>query len=648
MKNLWWLSVLLLLMSANSFAQTRLFSNQPDSEKDSPEKSKKEEKSSIEDYKIISFKGDTTYVDTTLTIQKDYLFNYIRKDNFGLLPFSNVGQSYAELTKSFKKYSTLPEFGARATHFAFLEVDDIHYYNVPTPWSQLFFKTTFQQGQLLDAFITTNVSPQVNLSIAYKGLHSMGKYRHDMTSQGSFRATLSYKTKKERYQIHSHFVHQNLEAEQNGGLTDQANQQFASQSNQYSDRGVLDNKYNDGDRKLLAKRFFVHQYFNLIPGDENANNEVRLSHTLNFTDKEYYFSQTAPYEGYGISYQNNNLRDLTEFQEVSNTVSARYQNNLLGSFLFKARHVNYNYGYKRRLNLDSGVIPNRLKGDVISLGAEYEKKIGGFMLSGDAMINTVGDFDGNYIRAKASYDFDEENSVEAGLHTNSAKPNYNFLLYQSDYKNYNWRNDFKNVQKQHLYFTLKSEKIADLKVDYTRIHNYTYFGLKANTIPEILADSLVTPFQHSSDVNYVRVQAHKELNWRKFSLDNTVLYQKVLEGEEVFRVSDFVIRNSFYFKDYWFDRNLYLQTGITFNYFTGYRADAYDPVLGEFYVQDFEKMKGFSRLDFFFNARVRQTRLFFKVENFTTLLDENGHYAAPYQPYRDWNIRFGLVWDFFM
>ena len=55
-----------------------------------PEDSK-DKKAKIKDYLIISHKNDTTYVDTTLTIQKEYKFNYLRQDNFGLMPFSNLG-----------------------------------------------------------------------------------------------------------------------------------------------------------------------------------------------------------------------------------------------------------------------------------------------------------------------------------------------------------------------------------------------------------------------------------------------------------------------------------------------------------------------------------------------------------------------------
>ena len=38
-----------------------------------------EEVAKITDYLIISSENDTTYVDTTLTIKKDYKYNYLRK-----------------------------------------------------------------------------------------------------------------------------------------------------------------------------------------------------------------------------------------------------------------------------------------------------------------------------------------------------------------------------------------------------------------------------------------------------------------------------------------------------------------------------------------------------------------------------------------
>ena len=44
-------------------------------------------------YKIYYLDGRIETVDTSLTINKDYKFNFIRKDNFELIKMSNVGLS---------------------------------------------------------------------------------------------------------------------------------------------------------------------------------------------------------------------------------------------------------------------------------------------------------------------------------------------------------------------------------------------------------------------------------------------------------------------------------------------------------------------------------------------------------------------------
>ena len=74
----------------------------------------KVDKPPIELYKIISIDRDTTYVDTTLNMAKAYKFNYLRRDDFELLPFANVGQTYNSLAYSFDDMDLLPKFAAQA------------------------------------------------------------------------------------------------------------------------------------------------------------------------------------------------------------------------------------------------------------------------------------------------------------------------------------------------------------------------------------------------------------------------------------------------------------------------------------------------------------------------------------------------------
>ena len=64
----------------------------------------------IKKYLILNAIKDSTYLDTTLSIKKHYKFNYLRKDDFELLKFSNIGQTYNALTHKYDRKSFLPSF----------------------------------------------------------------------------------------------------------------------------------------------------------------------------------------------------------------------------------------------------------------------------------------------------------------------------------------------------------------------------------------------------------------------------------------------------------------------------------------------------------------------------------------------------------
>lgn len=610
------------------------------------------EKPSIFKYKIISISNDTTYVDTTLTIRKDYAYNYLRKDNFELLPFSNVGRPYTELGYNFEDLNALPHFGARAKHFNFMEVEDISYYEVPTPFTELYFKTVFEQGQTLDALFTTNLKPNLNFSIAYKGLRSLGNYQRELVSAGNLRIGLNYRTPNNRYVVRSHFAAQDLFNQENGGLTDRANQQFIEEIEEIQNRASAGVRLQDAENKMDAKRFYLNHYYNIRPGnDSTQNGQIRLNHILDFTDKEYVYTQSnSTPEFFGASFESSDLSDEVEYQNVSNAMILSYYQKYLGRIGFMARHTNLNYGYNTSIFFeDERNIPNRLKTDVISLGGTYSKAYKGFQLEGKASYNITGDYDGGYqLDSKASTKVSDSLQFSARLDLNSSAPNFNWILNQSDYENYNWYNpDFENVNTQHLEVEANSKIYGKATASITQIDNHAYFGIE-ETSEGAVTDSLVRPLQTDLQIQYLKVKLEKDFKYGHFNLANTVMYQNVLEGESVFPVPEFVTRNSLFYDNYLFDKALYLQTGFTLNYFTSFMSKAYDPILSEFAVQDFFELNGFYTADFFLNAKVREARIYFKLENFTTLLEGNSNFAAPRQPYRDFAIRFGLVWNFFL
>ena len=225
------------------------------------------------------------------------------------------------------------------------------------------------------------------------------------------------------------------------------------------------------------------------------------------------------------------------------------------------------------------------------------------------------------------------------------------MLYQSDYLNYNWDNSttFENEQVQSLSAQILSDTWGNLEVQYSSSDNYSFFRSTAD-LTEIEAGeerSFIRPFQLGDRINHLRVKYQKEFRWRKWALDNTLLYQEVDQSEAVLNVPSLVTRNTLYFSSDIFRKAMYIQTGIIFKYFTGYNMNSYNPLMAEFYVQDREELGGFPLLDFFINARVRSARIYLKAEHFKSGFSGNNYFSAPNYPYRDFVIRFGLVWNFF-
>lgn len=596
----------------------------------------------IKEYLIISNENDTTYVDTTLTIQKEYKFNYLRRDNFGLIPFSNLGQTYNSLTYDFNGEDLMPSFGARARHFNYMEVGDIYYYRVPTPLTELMYKSAFEQGQLADSFFTVNTSPQLNLSIAYKGLRSLGKYQNILTSTGNFRVTSNYQTKNKRYFMRTHIVTQDLMNQENGGLRDDNIQYFESGDPEFLDRSILEVNFQNAENMLKGKRFHLdHKYYLLNKKDTLSTNQISLGHIISFEDKSYQYEQTNAVQDYfGPAFKASGFRDRVTLENFYNQVNLNYSNDIIGDLQFNVSNTNFNYGYDRVVIINGETIINRLKGEVVSAGGKYHKKFKNFELKGALGLNVAGDFDGNYISGEAAFKLNDDISAVASINHNSKAPNYNVLLYQSNYNNYNWRNNYNNTETQQLQFKIKSQKLANISVDYSTITDYTYFKKDSN--------NAVKAYQNSGTITYLRVQLEKEIKVGHFALNNTVLYQKVNDGDGVLNVPEFTTRNTLYYFNHLFNKAMYLQTGVTLNYFTRYYMNAYDPLLAEFYVQNDKQYGAFPRLDFFINAKIRQTRIFLKAEHFNSAFTGYNYYSAPNYPYRDFTVRFGIVWNFFM
>ena len=160
----------------------------------------------VEDYKILHFDNTETTVDTTLSLKGEYTFNFLRKDYFELLPLPNMGEGFNKMGYDFQTDPLTPQMGARVKHFGYFEKEDVNYYEVPSPYTELFFKSTFKQGQNLDATLAINTSPKFNVAVSFKGFRSMGKYISSLSRSRQFRLSTQYQSYDKRYRLRLHQI----------------------------------------------------------------------------------------------------------------------------------------------------------------------------------------------------------------------------------------------------------------------------------------------------------------------------------------------------------------------------------------------------------------------------------------------------------
>ena len=603
------------------------------------------DKTYYHDYKIIDYKMDTTYVDTTLNIKKYYKFNVERKDDFELMSFHNPGQAYNSLAYTFEGTGTYPKIGARAQHFDYYEVEDINYYSVPTPTTELMWSTVLEQGHLLDALFTFNLSKRFNASLSFKSLRSLGKYRHSLTDHGAARITMSYHTKNKKYFIRGHLLSQDINNDQNGGLTEESLFYFETGDVNFKDRARMETNFTDAISVIRGNRYYFDQFYVLWDKKDSLKSipsDLKIGHQFNFERKHYEYEQDNANDMFGQAFFSS-IDDDAKYSKFYNEAYISLNSPItLGEVRFKVNNYQYNYSYKSIVITEDGVIDSKLEGNSFALGGEWHTQFKKFNLDVDASQIISGNLTGHAYSAMASFKTDSVFAVNARVFSNSRSPNFNYLLNQSDYKSYNWQNDFSNQEIHGIDFVFDSDKWIFASAHLANIDNYMYFG-------KDLITGQTAPMQASESVNYFKVKLSKEIRFGNFALDNQFIYQKVTNGEDVLRVPDFITRNTFYYANHVFKgKPLYLETGVTFSYFSKYLMNSYNPVLAEFYLQNDQEYGGYPLLDFFVNFRVKTMRVFFKLEHFNSGFSDNNYYSAPTYPYRDFVIRFGLVWNFFI
>ena len=641
----------------------------------------------VSDYKILYLDETERSVDTSLSLEAEFTSNFLRKDYFEYLTLPNMGEGFNKMGYDFHDQSFTPQMGARVKHFGYFEKEAVPYYEMPSAYTELFFKTTFQQGQHLDATLAINTSPKLNVAVSFKGFRSLGKYSSSLSRSCQFRMSTQYQTYNHRYRMRLHQTTQSLENDFNGGLSNDGvyffenapNYVVADQSGQpvlnengeeefvfydgFLDRTQLPTQVN-GTNILEGKRYFMDHQYRMFPvAKDTTAYKMTLGYRTNYETKNYQISQARIKDYFFESYTNDVIADTTNYNTLENSLYAKFDNSLLGKLNVALHHTQWEYFFAENEYVKDTLVSNRIDADQLATQLDWSKSIFGIQAEAGFYNSLKEDYKTQAWHLTLSRPLIKDIRIQASYKDRSQPLNFNFHLFESDYKEYNWNNtDLLNQEFKTKSLELSHPKCGSLSGAWTTIDNYTIFN---NTTPlrNLNEKFKVAVLQLDRRIDYFKARFDQRLDFRKFSWINNVQFQEVsqelvtdqlLSGPIALNVPKWLIRSTFMLTSSMFNKALFFQSGATFVFFTDYYADQYNPLLAEFVTQNNTKIGEYPRVDFFFNAKIRSSRLFVKLENVNAPLEHlifpdtpYDYYAAPFTPYRDFSVRIGLIWNFF-
>ena len=641
------LLIVFLLIFSNVFSQKNLIpltkgAPQRQSQQDSliVDKGKKDSlkifKPTINDYLIQNQFSDKKVFDTVFTVDKSYMFTqFNNRDNFGKIQFSNIGSGYQDLVFNVNKEQNLALLPTKKSHFI-LGIDDVRYYDVKTPTTSFVYHNAMKQGAALQSTYTQNIGKNFNFAVEYMGLRSQGLYRRELAASNNFIFSAKFNSNNNRYKFFTHYIHQNVNNEENGGIADMS--LFLGDDSRFKNRQNLPVNLENTETRFSYRRYYFSQEFQFINSERFP---FKVRHTIFHQANKYRYLQTGT-ESY---YQKPLLEDFDPYaykfsKNLSNTVSLLFDK---PTFKLEAgvRHQLINLGTDRELPTSVGVaIPLDNKENRLGAVGNLEIKLWNKIDLRSNLEYSNGAKFGNFLRSENQLKLEpiKDYILDAYVNFQTSKPSFNYLINPSFYQDFNY--NFMNASNQNI---LEIGGKVNLKwfqsaifANYFKIDNYAYFT----------EDYL--PKQSAASLNISQIGGEATFSYKKFNLNTKLLFQTALSEKDLFPMPNFVGRLNVFYQSKAFKNAAEIQTGIKVYYFSTFDSRAYSPLLNEFVLSSNASAIGGKPIaDAYFNMKVKRMMIFAEAQHFNTTFMKNRSFAAPIFPIYDFRLNLGIVWYLF-
>lgn len=641
--------ILLIILFFGSFFNAQVIVNKTDSNRlekklsdtlviDSGKKdSLKIFKPTIQDYQYQTQFSEKKIFDTVMTFDKTNIFSqYNNRDNFGRVQFANIGAGFNPLSYEVNDEQNLSLLPSNKS-YVITAVNDVKYYDVKTPTATFIYHTAMRNGAALQSTYTQNIGKRFNFALEYMGLRSEGMYRNSLAANNSTLFSGHYTSKSGNYELFTHYLHQNVNNVENGGIAD--DDLFQSGNSESNKQNAQVNLASSSSQYSYRRYYLSHQFtpFN------SEKFPFRIRHTIFNQGNKYYYNQSA-LENYWYTTAAQLVNGFPPStrkysNNLSNTVSLVFDNE---KFKLDAgvRYQMLKFGLNE-IDLPLLDVPAELKENRLgAVGNLQVKLFDKFQLNSFLEFSKGSQF-GNYLKTTNNVKFEpiKDYFVNAKVNFQSVYPSFNYLANSSVYRNFNYYlQDVKNQSVTEIggSINLKWFK-SELFANYFRIDNYTYF------------DAAAMPRQSENSLNISQIGGDATFSLRKFHLNTRVQFQSALTNKELLPMPSFIGRANLFFQSRAFKDAAEIQAGIKVYYFSKFASREYFPILNEYILPraDSFSIGGQPIADLYVNMKVKKMFFYIEGQQMGTLISYNKAYAFPHYPVYDFRLNIGIVWYLF-
>jgi hypothetical protein len=596
-------------------------------------------KPTINDYQYQTQFSEKKVFDTVMTSDKTYIFSqYNNRDNFGRIQPANIGSGFNPLVFEVNAEQNLSLLPSNKSYMI-LGANDVKYYDVKTPTATFTYHNAMRNGAALNSTYTQNIGKRFNFALEYMGLRSQGLYRNSLSANNNTIFSGHYVSKSGNYELFAHYLHQNVNNQESGGITE--DNLFQSGDSNYKNRQNAQVYLASTSSQYAYRRYYLSHQFTPFNAEKFP---FSIRHTIFHQGNKYYYNQNALEEYW--------YKAATELVSGFPLTTKKYSSNLSNtlSLVFNnekfkldagVRYQMIKFGIRDVVALNGVPFPGELKENRIGAVGNLQVKLWDKVQLNSFLEFSNGSQFKSYLRTTNNLKFEpiKDYYVNAKVNFQSAYPSFNYLLNTSVYNKFNYY--LENAKNQSVMelggsINLKWFK-TELFANYFRIDNYTYF------------DNNAAPKQSESSLNISQIGGDATFSYGKFHLNTRLHFQNALTNKNLLPMPSFVGRANFFYQTQAFKKAAEIQAGLKVYYFSKFNSREYFPVLNEYVLPGTSSFSigGQPIADLYINMKVKKMFFFIEGQQIGTFISNNKAYAFPHYPVYDFRLNIGILWYLF-